>query len=311
MNTYRFRRCTPEDEPALIDLFDLVFGQRRSTAQWRWKFAPRPGTHAYSMVALDGRDTIVAHAGALELPGWYDGKPFPCVQICDVMVHPDHRGGMGRNNLFTLLLRTLLASIHDTLPDSFRYGFPGQGPYLVGERAGVYRRIETAIETVLATEAPRFTLWRTVPLAWNDARLDRLWVRLRDEHALSLVRDAAYLGWRYADNPFHTYRLFGLRRMGQLVGWLVVRPDGERLLIVDALLPRRHVASALAAATLRQHWPDTRSVHLWLPPAWRAGVAGQSVETPVVTANMSWQCAVDTDRARQALYYTMGDVDIF
>ena len=102
MKMYRLRECRPEDEAALLDLFSLVFGQQRSRLEWQWKFAASRrlfaagGACAESMIAVDGHDDIVAHAGALTLPGWSRSGPLPIVQICDVMVHPGHRGGVGR-----------------------------------------------------------------------------------------------------------------------------------------------------------------------------------------------------------------------
>lgn len=319
MYDYRLRNCEPADEPALLDLFALVFGQARSSETWRWKFASSRALSADtltsdsdSLVALDHHGQIIAHAGALVLPGWFQGKPLPIVQVCDVMVHPDHRGGLGRNNLFTQLLRSLLERLAVRLPGAFGYGFPGQRPYLLGEWAGVYARLEVAVESVLTPHSGWLNPWRARPLAWDDPRLDQLWVRRRDPAALSLMRDGAYLRWRYADNPVHDYRLTGLSVLGRLAGWVVSREEGDRRLLVDALVPRSAIRPALqtAAAQLASESPQSATV-IWLPASWRQALGDPQHETPVVTAQMCWRSAFDTQTARQALYYTMGDVDIF
>lgn len=319
MKVYRLRECRPEDEPALLDLFLLVFGHRRSAREWQWKFvasrqlcAAGDGAVAESMVAVDERDEIVAHAGALTLPGWSFGGPIPIVQVCDVMVHPDHRGGVGRNNLFTLLLRELLERIRADLPRAFRYGFPGRRPYLLGDRARVYERMEIAVEMdVPSRVASRFGLWKAGPLTWEDPRLDRLWLRLRGQYQLGLVRDGAYLRWRYADNPTHRYRLVGLWFLGRLSGWVVVRAADGVALLVDVLVPRWGCKAGLEVAATEGGGGSAGPARVWLPSAWRKGLGYPGRETPVVTASMCWGSAFATDGASRALFYTMGDVDIF
>lgn len=317
MDDYLLRTCEPADEPVLLELFSLVFGQVRSPAEWRWKFGSNPGSCADpnrsdSVVAVDGRGSVVAHAGAVVLPGWFRDQAIPMVQVCDVMVHPDHRGGIGRNNLFTLMLRDLLERLASRLPAGFRYGFPGRGPYLVGERARVYEQLGIAVECEIPPARPRYSPWRALPLAWDDPRLDHLWERMRGQYGLSLIRNGAYLRWRYADNPSHTYRLIGVFLFGWLIGWVVSRQDAERLLLVDVLLPRLATRGALQrVATLLLVESPHDAARVWLPDSWRPALKSRCRETPVVTANMSWRSPVDTATARRSLYYTMGDVDIF
>ncbi|WP_200330266.1 GNAT family N-acetyltransferase [Thiocystis violacea] len=318
MRDDHLRSVTHDDEPALIELFAKVFGVQRSSAEWRWKFVAsralaRDFTPVESMVALDPSGMIIAHAGALCLPGVFRGKRTPFVQICDVMVHPSYRGGIGQNNLFTVLLRSLLSKIATDLPTAFRYGFPGRGPYLVGERAGVYGLMEVALKADVPAKGPlSASFWRVVPLSWGDDRLDVLWGRLRKSFTLGLVRDAAYLRWRYADNPVRSYELFGLARFGRLQGWVVsCCEQGERRL-VDLLLPPASIRAAIHAVARHvgaNRAPEPLSV--WLPHAWRSRLDLPMLETPVFAANMCWRSAIDTATAREHLYYTMGDVDIY
>jgi hypothetical protein len=54
-----------------------------------------------------------------------------------------------------------------------------------------------------------------------------------------------------------------------------------------------------------------RAFATWLPAGYRAALGVAGVETPVVVANMRWETAISTEIARDLLYYTMGDVDIF
>lgn len=319
MQNYDLRVCHEDDWPALSGLFELVFHQPRTIAEWQWKFGASRQLlgdgllPAQSFVALDERGQIVAHAGAVTLPGWFRGRSIPFVQVCDVMVHPEHRGGLGQRNLFTLLLRASLQRVAEDLPGAFRYGFPGRGPYLVGERARVYERIEVAIETEVPVCPPRLPFWRVAPLELGDPRLDTRWLRARHDLCLSLVRDGDYLRWRYRDNPTADYRLTGVWFVGRLVGWVVSRRQGGRLLVVDFLLPPFAFSRGVRAAVA--HVAATESglagVCIWAPETLRRRLGPSGRQTEAVTANMSWMSSVETREARDGLFYTMGDVDIF
>ncbi|BCU07756.1 GNAT family N-acetyltransferase [Allochromatium tepidum] len=319
MDRYQLRAAESDDESRLRELFATVFGEQRTSEQWRWKYgagcalAKSAGYRcADSVVALDETGRLVAHAGALTLPGRREGAPIPIVQVCDVMVHPEHRGGLGRRNLFTLMLRDLLSRIAERLPTAFRYGFPGRRPYLIGERSGVYERLEIALESRLTGPRGWNNLWRAAPLDWQDARLDALWERLSGQCRLGLVRDRAYLRWRYADNPSHRYRLYGLSRLGRLAGWGVCSQDGSEPSLVDLWLPSAAVGAALRALVARLESDLGRAgIRAWLPGGYRTALGVSGTETPVVVANMRWESAISAEIARDLLYYTMGDVDIF
>lgn len=319
MDRYQRRAADPNDEYSLRELFATVFGETRSSEEWRWKYgascelAASAGYRcADSVVALDERGRLVAHAGALTLPGWREGRPIPIVQVCDVMVHPEHRGGLGRHNLFTLLLRDLLARIAERLPTAFRYGFPGRRPYLIGERSGVYERLEIALESRLSGPRGWGSLWRAAPLDWDDGRIDALWGRLSGQCRLGLIRNRAYLRWRYADNPRHRYRLYGVSRLGRLASWGVCAETGSEPSLVDFWLPLEAARPALRALGARLESDLGRAgIRAWLPAAYRAALGVVGTETPVVVANMRWETSIGTEIARDLLYYTMGDVDIF
>lgn len=320
MDRYRLRAAEPADEQALRDLFATVFGKHLTADEWRWKYqgscrlAQAAGYPcAESMVACEPDGRIVAHAGVLTLPGWFQGKAIPIIQVCDVMVHPKHRGGLGKNNLFTVLLRALLAQVAARLPHAFGYGFPGERPYLLGERARVYARLERALEFSIPSKRA-LGLWYAAPLAWDDPRIDALWERLKGQCRLGLIRDRAYLRWRYAKNPARRYRLYGLYHLGRLRGWGVGAEEQDELRLVDLWCPQALVRSGLSALARRialDLGQEGQTVKAWLPLGYREAWGEGERLTPVVAAQMRWEGAISPALARDLLYYTMGDVDIF
>lgn len=317
MRDYELRVAAPADEPALLELFGLVFGKDRSSEEWRWKFvASRDLADGYepadSMVAVTSDGAIVAHAGVVTLPGYFKGASIPFVQVCDVMVHPAHRGGIGKGNLFTALLRALLSRVAERLPTAFAYGFPGRGPYLVGERARVYELVEVAAKIEIPAKPTWAAAWRVVDLSWDDRRLDAIWDRLKETIGLGLVRGGAYLRWRYASSPVWRYQLLGLVHFGRLRGWAVVCSAEGAWRIVDILAPQSRLWDSMRfVAADRERRSGASKVCAWLPGAWRDRLQLTGVETPVMTAAMSWRSAIPTEVACAHLYYTMGDVDIF
>lgn len=308
---YSIRPYQSGDEALIAALFALVFGQNLPLTAWRWKYTGSLQGTPHALVATDAQGAVVAHAGAVALRGWYQGQEVPFFQICDVMVHPQQRGHWGTRNIFTTLLRELLDRLAAQYPQAFCYGFPGRRPFLLGERAQVYGRLERAVETTLLPTGRRLPLLRVISMAWDDPCLDRLWQRLAPHSALLLIRDRRYVRWRYADHPLHHYELLGLSLGGYTLGWVVTRRDGTRWLIVDLLLPRRWLRPALAALRRAAGGRGLETLSLWLPPGWREQAGGQQQETEVVTTQMIRHAAFDPAQVRTALYYTMGDLDIF
>lgn len=313
---YQIREYTPGDEQHISDLFSQVFSASLTPEQWQWKYRGLISTPPPSKLAFDVAGRLIGHAGAVPLMGQARGTPIPWYQIADVMVHPQARGHLGAENLFTCLLRGLLTDLARRHPRVLAYGFPGNRPFLLGERTQVYARVEQAEELSWRAGELHPANWvRVVPLDWSHARLDHLWQRRQPQLPLSLVRDRAYLKWRYAHNPFRSYKLLGLRILGRLAGWAVVTTQrsnrGWECLISDLLVPRRWLLSALSALDMWARDHDQWVLRLWLPTGWRAGVPLPRVGTPVVVTNMRWGLPWRTEVVRHDLYYTMGDVDVF
>ncbi len=123
--------------------------------------------------------------------------------------------------------------------------------------------------------------WTVAELAAFDAEADALWAEVGEGYGVAIVRDAAYLNWRYVENPDH-YAVYGLRRDGLLRGIVVLKtttrhgiPVGEivdivapaqdarihRLLLRIAVDHSRRLGCALVEAwSIRGTWLDRRLV---------------------------------------------------
>lgn len=309
---YIVRDYKKGDEAEITTLFFEVFGKEMSIEQWNWKYLHQGNGRVYSKVVEDPSGKIVGHAGAIPLKGIFKGKLIPVFQIVDVMVHAKARGYLGRKNVFEILIKNLFENIGKEFPDVFCYGFPGTRPFILGKRIGVYDKVEQAVENYKYLRRSLFNPYRVKIIVWNDDRLDGLWKSLSTDFPLSLIRDKSYLNWRYAMNPFFSYQLFGFFLLGNLKGWVVIRDLKDEVLVIDLFTESKRYISILKALENYLIAQGKKTIRFWLPEKRRKYIKGYSVkETPIVVTNMVWKLPVQTHVARESLYYTMGDADIF
>ena len=306
------RGYKPGDEKEITALFREVFGKDMSLDQWKWKYSLPGNGKIYSKVAEDTSGNIVGHAGAIPLRGIFKNEDIPFFHIVDVMVHPKARGFLGRKNVFNDMMKNLFEDLIKECAFIFCYGFPGNRPFIIGERISVYEKIEQAFENIKTAHRSFVNLYTVQGLDWDDRRLDDLWSLFSNDFPLALIRDKKYLYWRYAMNPFFSYQLFGFFLSGRLKGWVVIKIVGDEVFVVDLLAKPARYRSILNA--LQNYFVSRggETLHFWLPERWRKKTKGYGLqETPVVVTNMVWNLPLKTSTAQECLYYTMGDTDIF
>ena len=72
-----------------------------------------------------------------------------------------------------------------------------------------------------------------------DASFDEFWERARDQQGISILKNAAYLNWRYNNHPIYRYTKIGWRRASELCGFVILSRrnlmDMDTMMIVDIL----------------------------------------------------------------------------
>lgn len=284
-------------EQGLRGLFHAVFAHEIDAATWVWKYHQAPGARAVHMVALDaaGWADPAGHVGCLILPGHQHGRAVWMAHLTDVMVHPRARGGLQADTVYARLMRAMaqhLAALDSPETPILAYGFPGRLPSRLGQRMGLYRPIRSdECQPLWTHHWPERPSRDAVQPRWGP-----LWPwaqpvqvqRLDPEDAVGLqsaaqaglrvsrrspaphahvLKDAAYLAWRYLRHPKQVYTLWRVRgRWGRPQGWVVTGGDqGEW--IIDAQLPVPSqqgagwavVLQALTQATGSGQWRGWRS----------------------------------------------------
>ena len=247
--TWSIRAYRPGDERALVALFERVFGRAISEAHWRWKLKQQPSPVENVWLAVDDDVPIFHYAG---IPTRYrlpTGEATAMVSV-DTMTAPEFQR------------RGLLGSVGRHVYDTWRatgvpfvLGLPNER---WGSRAGalgwqplfslqwLVRPLRP--EATLARRLKLPALARLTPIGglWNalwrmrsrgDAALrvraveragpefDQLWRSCGAAVPVSVIRDSAWVNWRYLDAPAFAYRVLLAERDLHPVGYAAYRVE--------------------------------------------------------------------------------------
>lgn len=249
------RPATDADAAALLRLHDEGFGSGWRPADWRWRFVDNPlgRTEIAGAFAADGR-CLAAFCG-VSLRCRYRGEAGLANCAGDVVVHPSLRRSIA-GPLLLVQTGELFFGTFGGGATRIVYGCPE----LPLRRTAVRKlRCEILADLPVLVRATGAAAGAEPAVAAGGAApadADLLWARLAAEQPTGLVRDAAWLRWRYEQHPRVQYRFLSARDgAGALQGLAVVRGGGLHpgtTAIVDWLVPRGEggVAQALCAAAL-------------------------------------------------------------
>jgi predicted N-acetyltransferase YhbS len=249
--TWTIRAYRPGDERALTALFERVFGRAISEEHYRWKLRQPLAPVENVWLAVDDDAPIFHYAG---IPTRYrlpDGEVMAMVSV-DTMTAPEFQ----RRGLLSAVGR----QVYDTWRAAgvaFVIGLPNER---WGSRAGALgweplfqlqwlarplrpeailaRRLRMpALARLTPAGATWDAFWRlrlrrdpAVRVRWVEragAEFDQLWQRCGADAAASVVRDSAWVNWRYHDAPTFDYRVLLAERDGRPVGYAAYRVEAH------------------------------------------------------------------------------------
>ena len=250
---WHIRPYRPGDEQTLVALWTEAFGKTMTEAHWRWKAKGRATPVQNVGVAVAADDRPIFQFVGIPCPAVVLGQPRTVMVGADVVTAPAFR----RRGVFTTTARRLFDSWREAgvalvlglANDRWR----SQADALGYERFFQLRRLVRLLrpERVLARRArlPALArlhgvsrLWNQVwdrpapteiavrPLASPTPEIDLVWARAAPHVQTSLVRDRAWVTWRYHDCPHRAYQLTLAERAGSPTGYgvySVVRQDGK------------------------------------------------------------------------------------
>jgi len=321
--SYEIRRYRPGDEGAVLETFNRVFAEGhpefepRGLDEWRWQYEENPAGMRLGL-AMAG-DVVAASFASQPNRVLADGREVIFCQIIDSMTHPDHRRGLKRPGLFVETARWTMADYGDPV----FFGYPNREAWRMGRRFLNYDFVRQ--QSVLVRELG--PLSPSVPAEVEEvtsfgpevARLDR---RCAAEWGASVVRDEAYLNWRFARNPRFTYRIFVVREGAELAGYAVYRQGDWPLpgvgLLVDFLVPSGSLAvgELLSQAALAAARADDVAMVVQILPEWSPWSARfqewhwRHFATDYVMGGLIQSPLFDMYYLRDRWWYTLAEMDL-
>ncbi len=253
-------RYTAADARDSLGLLRNALGESEATASacQEWQCQRSPGGTAIASLAREAETgRLIGQAVTIPMRVRVAGKVRLASLALDPVVDPSRQG---RTVLAGLLRKVSTLSAEEGI--AFTYGFPNQASYstflnqagfrsvgavplllrpLNPERlamktahsptpakaASVARRVWRTSEPVARPEAlPGLEI---AQVASFDSSFKVFWDRVEHRFPVMVVRDPAYLNWRFADVPMREYKTFAARSEGEIRGFIVLRvaPLGE------------------------------------------------------------------------------------
>ena len=267
------RPALPQDEARQADIFNICFRKQKDARTFAWKYRENPDGPAISRVACDAQGTVVGGYSYVPRRFRRDGAPLVLMQASDAMTVPEWQG----RGIFTGLDDLVCAEAgRQGVPWAFAYsgrlslkGFLRNGWQLIGHapvwrlrfrsrrslgRAGrlapLLVPLAPVLDVVLGWRARRLPSASTEVqrLERFEAEADELSAACVPARGLFGERRAAWLNWRYVDNPTRRQEAFALRRAGRLQGWLVAEFHEGNAFLVDHLARDESTRATLLAA---------------------------------------------------------------
>lgn len=313
------------DEREYLALHNRAFGPPVWDAAWfAWRYRHPLGRPTRMLGAFDDDGRCRTMYGAVLHPLRLARAESSALCFGDVAIDPDLRRGLGAHRTLVAMARRLIQEHFDAGGD-IAYGFPE--PALRRVTQAQYGAQHVADVSFLLREPEPLTSTPAdlfVEPARLDAVTDELCRRCMQDHDTAIVRDVAYLRWRYAAHPRVSYRLLEARgRDGSTRGLCVLRVGGvhpEVASLMEWLVPEGDedaeqtlLAAALAFAR------ENRAPYLlaWFSPAAAALRRFQVRHRFFVQPSPYELCARwsrsfgDRDRLHMSWYLSLGDVEFF
>jgi hypothetical protein len=259
----------------ISELHLAMYGSRYGRDYWRWCYLENPAGKNSSVVALRG-ERVVGKIGNIYLEMTSHGERITAGQMEGLFIRPDERSWACYAGLME---KSHAGQSEDHVAFSFGLSNPASaklsrrtGGTSLG-RAPVYTGF---ISTVRALEGrilpyplslagwlldpilgPRLRGVNAAdlivrPISEFDASFDELWNAIEASRALSIVKNAEYLNWRYVRCPGRRYTLLAAYRAARLDGLAVYRPaEAHNDGLVLELLARDDDTDTMKALLLR------------------------------------------------------------
>jgi hypothetical protein len=231
------RSFRPGDEELLLAGLERAArasggGARRELAELRWRYGAAPHG-ACAAFALDRSAAPAAGVCATRHRVRFEGGDVFWLEVGDLFNDFAQAAGLARARALLLAGRVFAETFGGFAPEKHpvMYGTPGRRAHRLGLRHLEWEVLRSENELALDLAGPASASGADVSVeevARFPQDVERAFTGWAAARAAVLVRDAAYLNWRYAERPGARCALALARRGGEPVGHAVL--SGGRLL---------------------------------------------------------------------------------
>jgi hypothetical protein len=275
----------PEDEPAFLKLHQEVFGSSADPVWFDWKYKLGKAVG----MSLWFEDRMVAHCGGIPRTVLHQGVKQQDLQIGDVMVSPEWRGALTRQNPFFHVSEGLYQSfLGGGKTFHMGFGFPNERHLRLAVKLGIGWRIgevhqlrwdvrhnnaptqlgwlwqdETLSSVNADGQAVYASLAKEVTQAWHGMQADANSLRFSVGQ-----RDWAQFEWRYLHRPDKQYQFVALKRpwSSKCIGIAVLSAPADKgaaMLWVDWIGPTHLMPLAHRMVMKQAHIQQASCVTCW------------------------------------------------
>lgn len=209
MSKMIIRNATVDDVPAIVSLLKLSLGEgliKKNSEIWNFKHLENPFGSSYISLAFE--DTILIGVRAFMQWQWQLGTDvWKAYRAVDTATHPDFQG----KGIFKKLTLKALDDVQIKEGNTFVFNTPNQysrpGYLKMGWK--IIDTIELAIIPTMIYVFPCLFSRKNPINEINEKQLDQLCsaynLDLEKKNILFTPKSAAYLKWRYQENPLQEY----------------------------------------------------------------------------------------------------------
>jgi len=288
------RPYTTGDERLILEGWKQAFGKEMALAEWHWKYKECPGGFR-CLLCFSETGEVAVHYAAQVYPAVFRGERILGLHLTDTYTVPSYRWAVGgKHGLLVKVghyfLKTYLEDfpadenfrLKSELPQAaFHYGFPGERHFRLGQLLLHYRRFKpgTAYLTWRPSDSsqPPPQLEQLSETSLRDLEdqqesLDKLWLSIEKKYRpFMVIRDWAYIKWRYINAPRRGYYVFFLEEKGflrkRLVAWAAAAlfPErGNRLTLLDFLAEDEQAFEGLLSKIMKRLATFGTACEVWL-----------------------------------------------
>jgi len=261
----QIRPATPQDKPAMIELLKKSLGEGlipKSEALWTWKHEQNPFGASFVLLAEEN-GALIGLRAFMQWQWKWNNTVYKAIRAVDTATHPDHQGkGIFKKLTLKQLELCKQQGIHfvfNTPNDQSRPGYLKMGWVQQGRmplKLKVLNPIGLAYALAFKKGPAGSGAEDPTPTQSWDPKVFSLMDNYKSNSDLvNTELSAAYIRWRYADNPLFNYNYFTDFENFLLIGRIKSHSFTRELRLVDCMLfnnasTNRRINSQISKAVL-------------------------------------------------------------